>query len=248
MLRISETCFKDINRAYEELCGSPVCGHRNQSFALHDRDGKYIVFKINMRNPGVSISLSKGQAVSLSKSNPGLSRVFMGLGWDPVKKAGGFLGGLFGGGGGGSIDLDASVIMFDAGKNSLETVYFRNLKSSNGAVVHDGDNVTGVGDGDDEVIHVDLSRLDPRTVHLVFTVNSFRGQTFKEVDNAVARLVDETNGREICSFTLREQGPHTGVVMASLSKGADGWTMKAHGLAATGRTVDDLVGISKSVI
>jgi tellurium resistance protein TerZ len=79
-------------------------------------------------------------------------------------------------------------------------------------------------------------------------VNSFRGQTFNEVDNAVARLVDEANGKEICSFTLKEQGSHTGVVMASLSKGTDGWTMKAHGKPATGRTVQDLVGVSKSVI
>ena len=195
----------------------------------------------------MSISLSKGQTLSLAKNNPGLSRVFMGLGWDPIKK-GGFLGGLFGGGGGGSIDLDASVIVFDAARNEIETVFFRNLKSADGAIKHDGDNLTGDGDGDDEVIHVDLSRLDPRAAHLVFTVNSFRGQTFKEVDNAVARLVDETNGKEICSFTLKEQGPHTGAVMASLSKGAEGWTMKAHGKPATGRTVQDLVGVSKSVI
>jgi tellurium resistance protein TerZ len=195
----------------------------------------------------MTISLTKGQSLSLAKSSPGLTRVFMGLGWDPVKK-GGFLGGLFGGGSGGSIDLDASVIVFDAAKNAIETVYFRNLKSANGAIKHDGDNLTGDGDGDDEVIHVDLSRLDARAAHLVFTVNSFRGQTFKEVDNAVARLVDETTGQEICSFTLKEQGPHTGVVMASLSKGADGWTMRAHGVPATGRTVQDLVGVSKTVI
>ena len=152
------------------------------------------------------------------------------------------------GGGGGSIDLDASVIVFDAGRNEIETVFFRNLNSSDGAIKHDGDNLTGDGDGDDEVIHVNLSRLDPRAVHLVFTVNSFRGQTFKEVDNAVARLVDEATGKEICSFTLKEQGPHTGVVMASLSKGVDGWTMKAHGKPANGRTVQDLVGVSKTVV
>lgn len=194
----------------------------------------------------MTISLTKGQSLSLAKSSPGLTRVFMGLGWDPVKKSG-FLGGLFGGGGG-SIDLDASVIVFDGAKNAIETVYFGNLKSANGAIKHDGDNLTGDGEGDDEVIHVDLSRLDPRAAHLVFTVNSFRGQTFKEVDNAVARLVDEASGQEICSFTLTEQGPHTGVVMASLSKGADGWTMRAHGVPATGRTVQDLVGVSKSVI
>ena len=195
----------------------------------------------------MSISLSKGQTLSLAKNNPGLTRVFMGLGWDPVKK-GGFLGGLFGGGGSSSIDLDASVIVFDADRNEIDTVFFRNLKSADGAIKHDGDNRTGDGDGDDEVIHVDLSRLDHRAAHLVFTVNSFQGQTFQAVDNAVARLVDEASGREICSFTLKEQGAHTGVVMASLSKGSEGWTMKAHGKPASGRTVQDLVSVSKSVI
>lgn len=196
----------------------------------------------------MSISLSKGQSLSLAKHNPGLSRVFMGLGWDPVKKSGGFLSSLFGGGGGGAIDLDASVIVFDSAKNDIETIYFGNLKSADGSITHGGDNLTGEGEGDDEVIYVDLSRLDSRAAHLVFTVNSFRGQTFNEVDNAVARLVDQPPDREICSFTLREQGAHTGVVMASLSKGTDGWTMKAHGIPANGRTVRDLLAVSKSVI
>ncbi len=196
----------------------------------------------------MSISLSKGQSLSLAKDGPGLSRVFMGLGWDPVKKSGGFLSGLFGGGGGGAIDLDASVIVFDAAKNDLETIYFGKLNSNDGSIRHGGDNLTGEGDGDDEVIYVDLSRLDSRAAYLVFTVNSYRGQTFNEIDNAVARLVDQTTDREICSFTLREQGAHTGVVMASLSKGSDGWTMKAHGIPANGRTVQDLLAVSKSAI
>lgn len=199
----------------------------------------------------MTISLTKGQSLSLAKNNPGLTRVFMGLGWDPAKPAssGGFLGRVFGGGsGGGSIDLDASVIVLDANKNEIDTVSFSRLKSKDGAIRHGGDNLTGEGDGDDEVIHVDLQRLDPRAAHLVFTVNSFRGQTFNEVDNAVARLVDETTDTEICSFTLREQGAHTGVIMASLSKGGDGWTMTAHGKPGQGRRVSDLVNDAKSVI
>lgn len=200
----------------------------------------------------MTISLTKGQTLSLAKNNPGLTRVFMGLGWDPAKPAssGGFLGRFLGGGGSGSdsIDLDASVIVLDANRNEIDTVSFSQLTSKDGAIRHGGDNLTGDGDGDDETIHVDLSRLDPRAAHLVFTVNSFRGQTFNEVDNAVARLVDETTDTEICSFTLREQGAHTGVIMASLSKGGDGWTMTAHGKAGRGRRVSDLVNDAKSVI
>jgi tellurium resistance protein TerZ len=200
----------------------------------------------------MTISLAKGQSLSLAKNNPGLTRVFMGLGWDPAKPASG--GGFFsrmlggGGGGGGSIDLDASVIVLDANKNEIDTVSFSRLTSKDGSIRHGGDNLTGDGDGDDEVIHVDLSRIDPRAAHLVFTVNSFRGQTFNEVDNAVARLVDETTDKEICSFTLREQGAHTGVIMASLSKGGDGWTMTAHGKPGQGRRVSDLVNDAKTVI
>lgn len=197
----------------------------------------------------MSITLKKGQKLSLAKEKPGLSKVFMGLGWDPAKAEGkGFFGKLMSGGGGGSIDLDASVIVLSADKAVIDTVSFSQLRSNDGAIKHDGDNLTGDGDGDDEVIHVDLSRLDPAATHLVFTVNSFRGQTFNEVDNAVARLVDDTNNVEIAKFTLREQGSHTGVIMAAFSKGADGWTMSTLGVPANGRTVRDLTEQAKRLV
>ena len=94
----------------------------------------------------MSISLSKNQTISLAKSGSGLRKVFMGLGWDPVKS-----GGLFGflGGGSESIDLDASVLVYDANKRLLTTVYFRELSAYNSAIEHGGDNLTGDGDGDD---------------------------------------------------------------------------------------------------
>jgi tellurium resistance protein TerZ len=194
----------------------------------------------------MTISLSKGQKLNLTKGSPGLSKVFMGLGWDVAKKKGLF-GKLFGGAAE-NIDLDASVILFDATKTAVDTVYFRQLKSADGSVRHGGDNLTGAGDGDDEVIYVNLSTLPANVVFLVFTVNSFRGQTFNEVDNAVARLVNETNGQEICRYALHEQGAHTGVIMASMSKGPDGWTMTAHGKPCQGRTASDLAGDARSVI
>lgn len=197
----------------------------------------------------MSISLIKGQKLSLSKTAPGLKQVFMGLGWDPaVQKSGGLFGKLFGGGAGASIDLDASVIALDADKRALDTVFFGQLTGCGGAIRHGGDNLTGDGDGDDEAIHVDLAALPPEVAHLVFTVNSFRGQTFNEVANAVARLVNVVGDREICRYALHEQGPHTGVVMASLSKGPDGWTMAAHGKPCEGRTARDLAGEAASVV
>ena len=166
----------------------------------------------------------------------------MGLGWDPVDtgRKKGFLSGLFGGGGGGDIDLDASVIVLDEKKTIIDTVWFSQLKSNDGAIRHGGDNLTGDGDGDDEVIYVDLPKLNSRARWLVFTVNSYSGQTFNEVDNAVARLVDDTNHAEICRFVLAEKGAHTGVLMASLEKTDDGWVMKAYGVPVNGRTVKDM--------
>lgn len=189
----------------------------------------------------MAISLSKGQTISLSKESAGLSKVRMGLGWDPVKKKGGFLSGLLGGGGG-DIDLDASCLMFDSGKQLVDIVWFRQLKSNDGAVVHSGDNLTGEGEGDDETISVDLERLPAAVQTLVFTVNSFRGQTFNEVENAFCRLVDERARKEIARYTLTEQGAHTGVVMAVVSRASGEWTMKAIGAPANGRTAQDLAG------
>ncbi len=197
----------------------------------------------------MSISLSKGQKISLEKGR-GLSKVFMGCGWDPAKAPSkkGFLGSIFGGGGADEIDLDASVIVLDENKALIDLVWFQQLTSKDGAITHSGDNLTGEGDGDDETIYVDLARLDVRAEYLVFTVNSFRGQTFNEVDNAFARLVDDTNQVEICRFTLTEKGQHTGVVMASLERTRAGWEMTAHGKPANGRTASDMSNIAKNIV
>src|SRR5689334_11347333 len=108
----------------------------------------------------MAINLQKGQRVDLTKSNPGLSRILVGLGWDPVKSGGGGLfGSLFGGGNTANVDCDASVIMLGANErlqSNNDVIYFGNLKSQNGSVQHSGDNLTGDGDGDDEQIMVDL--------------------------------------------------------------------------------------------
>jgi tellurium resistance protein TerZ len=197
----------------------------------------------------VTITLQKGQGLSLAK-NSGLSKVTMGLGWDAAKPASsGFFGRLFGGAATpDSIDLDASVIVFDARRKAIDTIWFRNAEGQGGAIRHGGDNLTGDGDGDDEVIHVDLSRLPAEAVSLVFTVNSFRGQTFNEVDNAVCRLLDQVSGEELCRFTLSEQGSHTGVIMAILSRASGTWEMRAVGKAANGRTVSDMIAPASTIL
>lgn len=186
------------------------------------------------------VSLQKGQTVRLEKSGGGtLTRVTMGLGWD-VKKAKGLLGFL--GGGGGDIDLDASCLLFDGGRKLVDQVWFRQLSSKDGSVVHSGDNLTGAGDGDDEMIHVDLTRLPASVAALVFTVNSFRGDTFDRIENAFCRLVDATTGKELARFDLSGAGSHTGQVMAQLTCSGGDWSMKALGVRTSGRTFHDMMG------
>ena len=186
------------------------------------------------------VDLVKGQRISLDKEVGGsLSRVVMGLGWD-VAKRGGFLGGLFGGGD--SIDLDASCVMFDEAGRAVDTNYYAQLQSRDGSVIHTGDNLTGEGEGDDEQIKVDLSRVPPNVKTLVFVVNSFTGQDFGRIENAFCRLVDETTGAEIARYNLSGGGSHTAQVMAKVYRGSEGgWDMSAIGENASGRTFRDLM-------
>ena len=148
------------------------------------------------------VSLSKNQTVSLSKQSTALSQLQFGLGWDPVKKKGLF-GSIFGGND--SIDLDAGCVLLDAAGNKIDTIWFRKLKSSCGSVVHSGDNLTGEGDGDDEIIHVNLLKLPANVEYLAFTVNSFRGQSFNDVDNAFCRVVEQ-GGCSAGIYLNRQQG------------------------------------------
>ena len=188
----------------------------------------------------MSVSLTKNQSVSLTKrSAGGLTSITLGVGWD-VAKPKGLLAAIFGGSD--SIDLDASAIAFDSDGRVLDTVWFRQLASRDGSMRHSGDNLTGEGDGDDESIAVDLTRLPAAIEHVVLTVNSFRGQTFDKVDNAYGRVVDNANGQELVQFPISDSGPHTGLILASLTRASGEWTFKAIGQRTKGRTVQDLTG------
>lgn len=182
-----------------------------------------------------SINLAKGQKIELKKEDgSSLRKIRMGLGWDVAT-------GIFGIGGGGNIDLDASCLMFDDNKQIREAVYFGKLRSSCNSVNHSGDNLTGAGDGDDEVIHVDLDGVPAHIKSLVFTVNSYRGQSFDKVKNCFARLVDSTTNNEISIFKLAEKGSHTGLIMAKVYRHNGGWKMSAIGVPCNGRTYSDIV-------
>ncbi|MFF2846451.1 TerD family protein [Streptomyces sp. NPDC058001] len=189
----------------------------------------------------MSVNMSKGQQISLSKSDGGaLTVVRMGLGWQAAPRKG-FFGKLAGNR---EIDLDASAVLF-AGQEFVDVVFFQHLVSNDGSVRHTGDNlVGGAGQGgDDESIVVDLERLPAHVDGVVFTVNSFTGQTFEEVQNAFCRLVDETNGQELARYTLTGGGHHTAQIMAKVHRSGSGWQMAAIGEPATGRTFQDLLPV-----
>lgn len=176
------------------------------------------------------VSLQKNQTVSLVKGGrPLLSQVKMGLGWEPAYR-------------GKDIDLDASVIAYGPQRNHLDSCYFGKLAILNGSVKHSGDNLTGEGAGDDEVITVDLGRLPAEVSGLVFTVNSFSGQKFTEVAKAYCRLLDAATGEELVRFDLTTAEPQTGVMMAKLIKQFSGeWEMTAMGEFVKSRTVRGMV-------
>ena len=196
----------------------------------------------------MGLSLSKGQSLSLTKADGGsLSKVRMGLGWDsaaPVKR------GLFGRGKAAEVDLDASAIFFDASGKVLDTVWFQQLNSKDGSTRHTGDNLTGAGDGDDETILVDLTTVSAAVSHIVFVISSYSQQTFDLVENAFSRLVDDSSAGapEVARYQLTDSGSHTAMIMSKVSRDGAGWTFKAVGERATGRSAMDLLTAAAKIL
>jgi len=175
------------------------------------------------------VSLRKNDRVSLVKTGaPALSRLMMGLGWDPAR-------------GRKNIDLDASVLAFDGQLQLLDLAWFSHKKAFGGAITHTGDNLTGKGDGDDEQILLDLSALPPNVTYLMFTINSYRGQKFTDIANAFCRLVDGNGGAELVRYDLSDSQPATGVLMAVLTRTGPSWEMRAVGEFHDGKTAKDMV-------
>ena len=172
------------------------------------------------------ISLSKGQKVSLTKGNPGLSKVVVGLGWDIN---------MFDTGG--AFDLDtAAFLLTDTGKVSKpeDFVFFGNLSHPSGSVQHMGDNLTGDGDGDDEQIKINLSSIPENIVKIAFSVTIYeaeqRNQNFGQVNNAFIRIYNEETGEEILRYDLGEDfSIETAVVFGELYKNNGEWKFNAIG-------------------
>ena len=187
----------------------------------------------------MSINLQKGQKIDLTKGGGGLRQIMVGLGWDEAQQSGGFFKSLFGAQPQ-AIDCDASVILCGAngkiisGDASQCCVYFGNLRHSSGAIVHQGDNLTGAGDGDDEQIMVDLPRVPANIEKMVFVVNIYdgraRNQHFGMIQNAFIRLVDMDKRTEICKFNLSENYNNmTGLVVGEIYRRNGEWKFNAIG-------------------
>jgi tellurium resistance protein TerZ len=186
----------------------------------------------------MAVTLQKGQKISLEKEAGGsLTKIIMGLGWDPIKTKG-----FFGFGAKSlEIDLDASCVLFDEQNKVVDTVWFRQLASRDGSMQHTGDNRTGDGDGDDEQIVVDLPRVSANVKSLMFVVNSFTGQNFSQIDNATCRIVNGQNNQEVARYNLSCQGAHTAQIMVKLYRHNSEWKMHAIGENCSGRTFEDLM-------
>ncbi|MCI6498915.1 TerD family protein [Lachnospiraceae bacterium HCP1S3_C3] len=190
----------------------------------------------------MSISLQKGQKVSLSKENAGLSNVLVGLGWDEVKRTGGFFKRPQ------PIDCDASAIMLKDGKfcDKADLIYFGNLTHKSGTVRHMGDNLTGAGDGDDEQILIDLSKVPVEYDRIVIVVNIYqavqRKQQFGLIENAFIRLVDGKTNKEMCKYNLSEDYTgKTAMIFGEIYRYNGEWKFNAIGQGTTDPGIGELV-------
>lgn len=172
------------------------------------------------------VNLQKGQKVSLTKGNPGLKKVVVGLGWDVNAFDTG-----------GDFDLDAAAFLLgDSGKvaGSEDFVFYGNLKHPSGSVEHMGDNLTGAGEGDDEQIRIDLSLVPANVTKIAFTATIYeaeaRRQNFGQVNNAFIRIYNEENGEEMLRYDLGEDfSIETAVVFGELYKNESEWKFNAIG-------------------
>ncbi|MGL5415479.1 MAG: TerD family protein [Clostridium sp.] len=177
----------------------------------------------NAPQGGVTLNLQKNDVLDLTKRNPGLTVVKLGAGWDVAQN-------------GQDFDLDIAAFLLDANNkfNTISNVIFFNNKNGQGISLR-GDNRTGAGAGDDEVIDINLAQISPEIMKIVFVVTISAGmekrQTFGMVNNSYVRLLDVANGeKEICRFNLKENGSTaTSVIFAELSRDRGEWQFKAVG-------------------
>lgn len=178
----------------------------------------------------MALSLQKGANLSLSKTDPSLSRLLIGLGWDPRATDGT------------EFDLDASAFLLSSSgkvRSDADFIFYNQLKSADGSIEHAGDNRTGAGDGDDELLKVDLSRVPADIDKVVFTVTiheaDARKQNFGQVGGAFIRIVNEVTGAEVVRYDLAEDAStETAMIFAELYRNNGEWKFRAIGQGYAG--------------
>lgn len=178
----------------------------------------------------MALSLSKGQNISLSKEAPGLKKVLVGLGWDERATDGQ------------DFDLDASLFMLNAAgkcRSDSDFIFYNHMHSPCGSVSHTGDNRTGQGDGDDEAIKVDLTKVpqDVQTLAVTVTIHDYaaRRQSFGQVANAFIRIVNDETGAEVVRYDLTEDySTETAMVFGEIYRHNSDWKFRAVGQGYAG--------------
>jgi len=173
----------------------------------------------------MALSLQKGGNLSLTKEAPGLSKILVGLGWDPRATDGA------------EFDLDASAFLLGANgkvRSDADFIFYNQLKSADGSIEHTGDNRTGEGEGDDELLKVDLDRVPADVEKIVFTVTiheaDARKQNFGQVSNAFIRIVNEQSNAEVVRYDLAEDAStETAMIFAELYRNSGEWKFRAIG-------------------
>ncbi|MBK1664622.1 chemical-damaging agent resistance protein C [Rhodospirillum rubrum] len=178
----------------------------------------------------MAVSLSKGGNVSLSKEAPGLTAINVGLGWDARVTDGS------------AFDLDASAFLLNDGgkiRSDADFIFYNNKTSSDGSVVHQGDNQTGAGEGDDETVAIDLTKVPADVQKVAFTVTiheaEARKQNFGQVTNAFIRVVNQADGKEVTRYDLSEDySTETAMIFGELYRNGADWKFKAIGQGFAG--------------
>ena len=178
----------------------------------------------------MALSLQKGGNLSLSKTDPGMTKALIGLGWDPRATDGA------------EFDLDASAFLVASNgkvRSEADFIFYNQLKSPDGSVEHTGDNRTGEGDGDDEILKVDLSRVPADIDKIAFSVTIHEGQTrnqnFGQVANAYIRIVNEVSGSEVVRYDLAEDASvETAMIFGELYRNNGEWKFRAVGQGYSG--------------
>jgi tellurium resistance protein TerD len=173
----------------------------------------------------MAIELKKGGSINLNKKNPGINEIIVGLGWDVNEGA--------------QFDCDASVFVLGENGKLLSDEYFvfyNNLKSPDGAVVHNGDNRTGEGEGDDETISIELSKLNPQVAQIVFAITidqaEERKQDFGMIENSFARVYNAITGEILCQYLLNNKFPGSNaLIIGRFYRCGNEWIFEAFDLA-----------------